>query len=270
MNFSVLLSVYYKENPIFFKESLDSIFTQTVSPTEVVLVKDGPLTSELDNVIEEYTTKYSILKIISLEKNEGLGKALNEGLKHCSHEWIARMDSDDICFPDRFEKQLQFLSENSEIVVLGTSMDEFNLQPGDIESIRKLPETHNKLLRFARKRNPFNHPTVMFNKKIIDDIGSYQEVPLFEDYHLWLRVIQKGYKVANLPKSLLYFRIGKDIIRRRHGWSYVKKEFYFYKKCVKENLLSRKYVYFAFFTRLPMRLMPKKILSFMYKKYLRK
>jgi glycosyltransferase involved in cell wall biosynthesis len=270
MNFTVLLSVYSKENSLFFTESLNSIFTQTVSPTEVILVKDGPLTSELDNVIEEYKIKYSILKIVSLEKNIGLGKALNEGLKYCLYEWIARMDSDDICFPDRFEKQLQFISKNNEITVLGSSMNEFSIQPGDIKSSRKLPETHNELVSFARKRNPFNHPTVMFNKKVIEDIGSYQEVPLFEDYHLWLRVIQKGYKVANLPEPLLYFRIGEDIIRRRHGWSYVKKEFLFYKRCAKENLLSTKNAYFAFFTRLPMRLMPKKILSFLYKKYLRK
>jgi glycosyltransferase involved in cell wall biosynthesis len=94
--FSVLLSVYYKENPLYFRISLDSIFNQTVLPTEIVLVKDGPLTSELDTVIEEYKLKYPILKILPLIKNVGLGKALNEGLKYCSYELVARMDTDDI------------------------------------------------------------------------------------------------------------------------------------------------------------------------------
>jgi glycosyltransferase involved in cell wall biosynthesis len=269
-SFSVLLSVYYQENPLYFRVSLDSIFNQTVLPTEIVLVKDGPLTSELDTVIEEYKLKYPILKILPLIKNVGLGKALNEGLKYCSYDWVARMDSDDICFPYRFEKQLQFLSESSDIAVFGTSMDEFILQPGDIESNRSLPTTHSELKLFAKKRNPFNHPTVMFNKKIIENVGSYQKVPLFEDYHLWLRVLNAGYKIANISEPLLYFRVGNDMIGRRHGYSYVKKEFYFYKRCVKENLLSKKDAFFAFFTRLPMRLIPKKILSFLYKKYLRK
>jgi glycosyltransferase involved in cell wall biosynthesis len=270
MNFSILISTYYKENPSHLRESLDSVFNQTVLPSEVVLVKDGPLTSELDQVIENYQKKYSILKVITLKKNKGLGSALNEGLKHCSYEWVARMDTDDICYPERFEKQLQYLSENKEIAILGTYISEFNKLPGDINSSRKLPTHHNELQLFSHWRNPLNHPTVMFKKSVIEDVGSYQEIHLFEDFYLWLRVINKGYKIANLPESLVHFRIDDNTIARRHGWNYAKKEYYFYKRCITENLLSRKDAYINFLMRLPIRFVPTKILLYIYKKYLRK
>ena len=109
MKFSVILSLYFKEQPSYLIQSLDSIFSQTLLPDEIVLVKDGPLTPELDNIVSEYEKRYNIIKVIPLEKNLGLGKALNEGLKHCSHDLVARMDTDDIAYPNRFEKQVKFM-----------------------------------------------------------------------------------------------------------------------------------------------------------------
>lgn len=125
MQFSVLISVYHREVPSYLSASLQSIFNQTLVPSEVVLVKDGPLTPELDLVIDEFVAKYSTLKIVILPENVGLGRALNEGLKHCSHELVARMDSDDICKPDRFEKQIMAFEQQKDVAVVGSWIDEF-------------------------------------------------------------------------------------------------------------------------------------------------
>lgn len=117
MPFSVILSIYYKESPLFLRESLDSLFSQTICPDEVILVKDGPIGDELDNVIDSYVTRYPYLKVLSLVTNRGLGKALNEGLKYCSHELVARMDTDDIAMPERFENSWLYL-RNIRILML--------------------------------------------------------------------------------------------------------------------------------------------------------
>lgn len=155
--FSILLAVYKKENPVYFSQSLDSIFSQILFPHEVVLVKDGPLTDDLERVINKYQSKYYILKVVSLPVNQGLGKALNEGLKHCSHDLVARMDTDDIVKPDRFEKQLKIFQEDPEVDVVGSWIDEFEGDISHVVSVKRLPECHEEILSFAKKRNPINH-----------------------------------------------------------------------------------------------------------------
>ena len=156
MNLSVLLSVYNKENPSYLAKSLDSIFSQTLFPTEVILVKDGPLNNELDSVIDLYVSQYPNLKVFSLLTNQGLGKALNEGLKHCSYDIVARMDTDDIAKPDRFEKQLAVFEKYSDIDVVGAWIDEFEDDISDVKSVRKLPELPDDIRQFAKRRNPIS------------------------------------------------------------------------------------------------------------------
>ncbi|MBV4340085.1 glycosyltransferase, partial [Bacteroides thetaiotaomicron] len=143
--FSVLISVYYNESISYFKKSLDSILYQTLLPAEVVLVKDGILTDDLNCIVKEYSQKYPILKVISLPVNQGLGKALNEGLKHCSYDLVARMDTDDIAKPDRFEKQIRVFQEHPELDVVGAWIDEFEETTSNIISTRKLPEVHDDI-----------------------------------------------------------------------------------------------------------------------------
>ena len=188
MLFSVLLSLYHKESPLFLRQSLTSIFTQTLLPIEVVLVEDGPLTDELYAVIKEFTSQHPELKVISLPTNRGLGKALNEGLKHCSYDLVARMDTDDIAKPDRFEKQLAIFLEHPEIDVVGAWIDEFEGEVSNVLSMRKVPEQHENILRFAKGRCPVNHPVVMFRKSAVLKAGGYKHFPLFEDYYLWVRM----------------------------------------------------------------------------------
>ena len=181
MKFSVLLSVYRKEQPAYLRQSLDSIFTQTLQPAEVVLVKDGPLTDALDEVAEEYCRKYPVLKVVPLSENQGLGRALNEGLKYCSYDLVARMDTDDVAKPERFEKQIAVFCAHPEMDVVGAWIDEFEGSIENVISVRVLPLEDSEIRRFARKRNPVNHPVVMFRKSAVLVAGGYQHFPLFED-----------------------------------------------------------------------------------------
>ena len=220
INFSVLLSIYHKEKTINLKQCLDSIINQTIESNEIIIVKDGPLTEELENVLNDYSKHNINLKIIPLPQNLGLGKALNEGLKHCSYEIVARMDTDDIAKPERFKKQIAVFKSYPDVDVVGTWIDEFEESPQNIISTRKLPETHKEIHQYAQKRNPINHPTVMFKKHAVIAAGGYQHFPLFEDYYLWVRMLLNGAKFYNIQESLLYFRFSPDMIKRRGGFKY--------------------------------------------------
>lgn len=221
MNFSVLLSVYRKENPEYLKQSIDSIFTQTVPPTEIVMVEDGPLTDELYKVLDGYK-KDPRWKAVPLPENVGLGKALNAGLEACSYELVARMDTDDIAKPERFEKQLAAFAADPELSLCGTQAAEFRDTPENVTAHKKVPLTDEEIRQYARKRNPFNHPTVMYKKSEVLRAGSYQHAMWFEDYYLWARMLAQGSKVRNLPEELLWFRAGEDMFGRRGGFKYVK------------------------------------------------
>ena len=221
MNFSVLLSVYRKENPENLKQSIDSIFTQTVPPTEIVMVEDGPLTDELYKVLDGYK-KDPRWKAVPLPENVGLGKALNAGLEACSYELVARMDTDDIAKPERFEKQLAAFAADPELSLCGTQAAEFRDTPENVTAHKKVPLTDEEIRQYARKRNPFNHPTVMYKKSEVLRAGSYQHAMWFEDYYLWARMLAQGSKTRNLPEELLWFRAGEDMFGRRGGFKYVK------------------------------------------------
>lgn len=270
LDFSVLFSLYNKENPVYLRQSLDSIFCQTLSPVEVILIKDGPLTKELDNIILEYYLKYSILKVIPLSQNQGLGKALNEGLKHCSCDLIARMDTDDIAKPDRFEKQIAIFQKYPELDVVGTWIDEFESDVSNIISVRKLPMTSDEIFLFAKSRNPINHPSVMFKKQSVIDVGGYIHFPLFEDYYLWVRMLMNGSKFYNIQESLLFFRFSPDMFRRRGGWKYALDELRF------QNVMRRiRFISFFQFVknisvRFMMRILPNSLRTVLYKRLLRK
>lgn len=267
-NFSVLLSVYHREQVSFMRLSLDSVFNQTVKPTEVVLVEDGPLTPELYDVIDEYTKKYVELKVVKLAKNVGLGNALNEGLKHCSYELVARMDTDDICKPYRFERQLQLFAKHPEIDVCSSWIDEFIDETTNVVSQRKLPEWNDDIIRYAKGRCPVNHPAVMYRRSKVLEVGGYQGFP--EDMFLWVKLIMKGAVFYNIQESLLYFRTSEDVYRRRGGWKYaqddVKTQWAFYKM----GFLSLMDMNKNIAIRVSVRLMPNEMRSLIYKKLLRK
>lgn len=222
MNFSVLLSIYYKESSCNLRQSLDSVFEQTLAPTEVVIVEDGPLTTELYSVLDEYNDKYEAFKRIKLEKNQGLGYALNHGLKYCSHDIIVRMDTDDICIPTRFEKQIKFMEEHPEIDVCGSWINEFIDSPDNVISQRRVPAKTSEIKNYIKRGCPFNHPTVVFRKSAIQKVGGYKDFYLLEDWYLWARLIENNVVMTNIQESLLLFRTSKDMYKRRGGYRYAK------------------------------------------------
>ena len=220
IRYSVLMSVYVKEKAEYLKTAMDSIWDQTMPTDDFVLVCDGPLNDELDLVIAEMEKAHPALHVVRLEKNGGLGNALNAGIKHCRNELVARMDSDDISRPDRCEKQLQVFQRHPEISICSGIVEEFSASPGQIEARRVPPETSEEILAFAKKRNPFNHPCVMYKKSSVEAAGGYQDFYLLEDYYLWVRMLQNGALGYNLQEPLLWMRAGSEMYKRRAGWKY--------------------------------------------------
>ena len=224
-NYSVLMSVYYKEKPEYLRQAMDSMIHQTVLTDDFVLVCDGPLTVELDAVIAEKQQELgNVLNVVRLEKNGGLGNALNEGIKHCRHELIARMDSDDISYPERCEQQIEVFNNKADISVCSGIVEEFSKDPAQVDARRVLPENDVDIRKFAKKRNPFNHPCVMYKKSAVEAAGSYQDFYLLEDYYLWVRMLIAGCQGYNLQIPLLHMRAGSEMYRRRAGWKYAKSQ----------------------------------------------
>lgn len=212
---SVLMSVYKKEEPQYFEIALDSILNQTLKPNEIVIVKDGPLTDKLEVLLNKYIKKEPIIKIVTLTENRGLGLALNEGIKHCSYQWVARMDSDDFALPDRLEKQMDYLQKHPNIDVLGSDIQEFANEVDEIVSYKNMPSHHKDIVKMLKRRNPICHMTVIFKKESVLEAGNYLDLPYVEDYYLWSRMIARGAQFASLNEPLVLVRIGNGMAERR-------------------------------------------------------
>ena len=238
--YSVLMSVYNKEKAEHLREAMDSIWRQTTKADEFILICDGPLTSELDTVIEEEERAHGEkLQVIRLKENGGLGNALNIGLKHCRNELIARMDSDDISRDDRCERQLKVFTKHPEFSIVSGTIEEFTEDTGKVTAKRMLPETQEEILAFARKRSPFNHPCVMYRKSAVEAAGGYRRFYLLEDYYLWVRMLQTGCIGYNTPETLLWMRTGSELYRRRAGWKYAKSEGKLFRYMAETGFISK-------------------------------
>lgn len=271
INFSVLMSLYSRESPIFLDQCFESIWdNQSVRPSQIVLVLDGPITKDLTNIIDIWKVKIQEnLKIVELKENVGLGNALNQGLKHCSNNWVFRMDTDDICTPDRFEKQIYYIEKNPNIVLFGGQVLEFNKSIGDTTVLKAVPILYSEIKKFSQKRCPFNHMTVAYKKSIILELGGYQHHLFMEDYNLWLRVIGAGYKVANLADVVLYARVGNGMHARRKGLEYIKSEKKLLNLKKDLKLQNPLYANMLFLIRSMFRLMPSALLGKIYNTFLR-
>lgn len=225
MTVSVLLSVYYKESVDTFTTCLESIVAQTRMPDRIILVKDGPLDTELDNLIEEFARTWpNLFEIVALPENRGLTAALNEGLAKCSTDYVLRMDADDIAAPERFERQLAYIESHSDVAVLGTAMCEFIDHPDDAR-LKPVKESHEEIVRQLPWRNPVNHATVCYRTEAIKQAGGYPELALLEDYFLWAKLIKAGCRLHNLPEALYYCRFNDATLKRRAGWQNFKNEY---------------------------------------------
>ena len=220
--FSVLMSVYIKENPTFLEEAVESILHQTLKPSEVVIVEDGPLTPELYQVLDKLTAQSSIpIKRCPLEQNRGRGLALQYGVLQCQYDIITRMDTDDIAVEDRFEQQFD-LMEKENLDLLGGHIAEFIDQPDEIVSYRRVPIKHEDIIVYQRMRSAFNHMTVMFKKDMVLKAGNYEDGLYMEDDLLWLNMISAGARTGNVDQILCKVRVGAGMFERRGGLRYLK------------------------------------------------
>ncbi len=268
MSIAVLMSTYRGESPEHLRQSLDSLVAQTLQPDEVIVVKDGPLTRELDDVLAQYIVKLPLV-VIPLQQNVPVGTALAEGLRHCRSDFVARMDSDDVCPSTRLEMQFNFMKQHPDCSVLSAWAAEFSGDPRGPYAIRSGPDVV-KLGPYARFRNPIGHSSaVLFRRADVIASGGYQACPFFEDYDLWARMMILGYRLYNMPEVLVFARAGSEMLRRRRGIAYIRNEVNFLRKMHKIGFLSTPYFLANLLLRIPCRLLPETLLRRFYRTFLR-
>lgn len=269
--YSVLMSVYRKENPEYLRQAIESIQAQTLPANDFVLVCDGPLNEPLDSVIAKKQQEMgTTLNVIRLAKNGGLGNALNEGIKHCKNELVARMDSDDIAYPDRCEKQINVFNIHPEVSICSGVVEEFTTDPEVVDTRRVPPETNAEIVEFAKKRNPFNHPCVMYKKSAVEAVGSYQDFYLLEDYYLWVRMLMAGYQGYNIQEPLLHMRAGSEMYKRRAGWKHAKTQMKLFRFMKDEGFIGNGQYIKSCVIRSGASLAPNWLRKFMFEKVMRK
>ncbi len=270
MEYSVLMSVYRKETAENLLQSMNSILQQTVKTNDFVLVCDGPLNQELYDAIDEMQKIFGqVLHVIKLDKNGGLGPALNLGMQACRNELIARMDSDDISYPDRCERQLRVFEKYPDVDICSGTIEEFEHCKDKIECKRVLPEFHQEIYEFAKKRCPFNHPCVMYKKSAVEAAGGYQPFVL-EDYYLWVRMLINGAKGYNIPEPLLWMRAGSDMYKRRSGMKYAKDSCKLFRYMKEHKMIGMTSYCTSCMLRIASALSPNWLREAVYGKFLRK
>lgn len=267
--FSVLMSVYKKEKPEYLYQAMESIFNQSLLPSEVVLMEDGLLTEELYQVIDNMVKRYQVIRVFQFKENVQLGRALAKGVELCENELIARMDTDDIAEPNRFLHQCSYMQEHPSVDVCGGWMQEFN-DDGDYYRQKKMPEYDEEIRRYGKYRNPINHMTVMFRRSAVLSVGNYRHMPLLEDYDLWTRMMVKKMEFYNIPEVLVKMRNNDEVYQRRGGWTYFQRYVAFRKKQRQMHWLSNREYMVAVLITMGMTLQPAKIRKCIYQKILRK
>lgn len=270
-HFSVAMSVYNKDDATFFNRALQSITDQqTVLPSEIVLVCDGILTDDLNDVIDYYQNRYSIFKIIRFPENKGLGHALKIAIENCSNELIARMDSDDVSVPDRFEQQLQYFEQYPDIDIVGGDITEFIGEESNIVGKRAVPKEDINIKKYMKKRSPFNHVTVMYKKSAVQAAGGYLDWFWNEDYYLWIRMQLNKAVFANTGTVLVNVRVGEEMYQRRGGKQYFISEYKIQKLMFNNQMIDP----FTFATNVAIRfvvqlLLPNKVRSWVFQTFAR-
>ena len=270
-NFSVLMSVYKKEKPEYCRACFESLLKQTVTAAEWVIVEDGPLTNELYGVLDEYEEKYPNLIVrVPLACNVGLGMALREGILHCSNELVARMDTDDIAREDRFEKQLAMFERNPELDICGSHIKEFDISIDNILSERKVPINESEMKIYQKKRDAFNHMTVMYKREAVLKAGNYQDCSLMEDTLLWVNMMLTGARCANIDDYLVFARTGRNMFERRGGLSYYKKYKHGRREVYKTGYISWLEYQYTLIVQFIIAVIPNRMRGWVYKTLLRK
>lgn len=240
--FSVAMSVYKNDNPEWFDVALKSVIEQTVKPNEIVLVVDGPISDNLKDIINKYEdickNSNIYFNVIYLEQNQGLGNALRIALENCNNEIVARMDSDDISAPNRFEQQLKIMSKNSAVDIVGGDISEFIGDENNIVAKRKVPILDKEIKEYLKTRCPFNHMTVMYKRSAVLKCGNYIDLFYNEDYWLWIRMVENNCIMANTGTVLVNARVGEDMYKRRGGKQYFNSEIFLQKYMLKNGIIN--------------------------------
>lgn len=271
IEFSVLMPIYYKENPEYFNTALESVVNQTLMPNEIVIVKDGALTKELDAVIEKYVSKYpQLFNIVALEENVGQGKARNAGLMACKHNIVALMDSDDIAINNRFEAQIKYMEQNPDVDVVGSFITEFENDPNITESIKAVPLTHEAIYNFGKWRSPMNNMTVVYKKDKVFEVGAYNSFNFGEDYLLFAKMLMNGCKFYNFEECLVNARAGSRMLAKRVGWNKIKQEFLLFYEFRKMGYINNYQFVRNVSLKFLLRVIPNWLRSWIYRRFLRK
>ena len=269
--FSVLISVYKKEKPEYLIQCFDSLLQQTLLADEWIIVEDGSLTEGLYRVLDRYEKQYpKLIKRVKIDDHVGLGAALAEGVRHCSYELIARMDADDVSCKERFERQIELFLKDPELDICGSWIEEFD---GDIKTIvsrRKVPVKEQDIKKYQKRRDAFNHMTVMYKKQAVLEAGNYKSVPLMEDTVLWAQMLRKNAHCVNIPKYLVKVRVGKAYYERRGGWDYFKLYRDGKKEVLKTGFINQWDYFFALFIQFFVALAPMTVRRFIFKRFLHK
>lgn len=273
MHFSVVTSVYRNDRPELVARALDSVTTlQTRKPDEVVLVVDGPVPPDLELLIKEReSSSLGLYNIIWLSENKGLGNALRLGVEVAKYPIIARMDSDDVSRPDRFEKQIAYMEGHPECDVVGGQISEFIEEETNVVGNRIVPCKHEKIVMWLKSRCPFNHMSVTFLRSRALAVGNYLDWHYNEDYYLWIRMAEAGYNFANLPDSLVNVRVGKEMYQRRGGWKYFKSEARLQRYMLNHKIIGySRYIYNVIGRFIVQVAMPNKLRGYIFQKFFRK
>jgi len=267
--FSLLGSVYAGTKAKEFEQCLKSIENQILAPNQIVVVLDGPVDADVQKVLHSFSSRLP-LHTVPLSDNQGLGRALSAGLEQCTHNFVARFDTDDVCLENRFENQVSFLLLNPDVSVVGSLMREtYHLGKKSIICDRSGAAVGVNLRTWARRRNPLNHPTVVFRKEAISAVGGYVDCPLFEDYFLWARLILANHKIVNLNFVGVETVVDNDFFSRRGGLKYLKCEIQFLRKLYAIGFLNLFDLIAWGIIRMPTRLLPVQCRKWLYLKFLR-
>lgn len=265
---SVLISTYHGEDPDDVDICLETTYTQSRQPDEVVIVEDGPLPSELQSVVDTWRDRYpDVTKIISFEENRGTGAALKTGLSECTGELVAKVDSDDFSHETRLERQLQFLNDNPGVAAVGGYMRE--ILPDGSNRVRKVPESPEEIRSYAKYRSPINHPTSMYRREVAEAVGGYRDLRSMQDYDLWVRMLNDGYVLVNLPEVLVESRVDEGWYARRGGIDYAKLELKLLLDFVRMGFLNKTELLKNVIMKSPVRLAPGPLREYIYSRHLR-
>jgi len=269
LNFTVTISVYRNDSPIFFKQAIESILNQTLPPNEIIIAIDGELSNDLNLILNDYKNCESI-KFLKFKQNVGLGKSRHESILISQNDIIAVMDSDDIAHPKRFELQINFLKLNNNIDIVGGYIEEFNTDIGDLKIVREVPLSHDKIKALSKWRQSVNHVTIMFKKDAYLKSGGYRGLRKTEDFDLFYRMFNNKLIFANIPEILVFVRFSQDQFIRRRGFSYLKEEVQVFNNMIKSGYINIFQYLCNIIIRIPLRIMPSVFLKNFYYIFLRK